>query len=117
MVTKFPKYIRIESTEMVRIGLSGDNKATYFRPCGEWSGDIEFKDGKYYMPIIDHAHTGEPILMEEISALDFLKHNPYGYSDATKNAFERAINDCGIEDKVIIKHDGWGKIYTHKYSD
>ena len=113
---KFPKYVRIKSTEMVRLGSLKDNQATYFRPCGEWSGDLKYKDGQYYMPIIDHKHTCKSVSIEEISAKDFLKANPYGYSNTTKKVFEIAMKDCGMEDNVIIKHDRHGIYYTHRFS-
>lgn len=114
---RFPKYIRVNGTEMVRLGAPKNDVATYFRPCGEWDGNLEYKDGQYYMPIIDHNNTGKPVTISEISPACFLMANPYGYSETTKRVFEVAMRECGVNDKVTVLNDGTGKYYLHGCSD
>lgn len=109
----FPKYIKIltphSQNGMVRLYAKG-NKATYFRPCGEWRGELIYRDGNYYMPVIDHTNSGKPVKIREISAREFLIQNPYGYSKCTRNTFETAIANSGLNGLSIkTEHDIYGK--------
>lgn len=100
MTERFPKYLKINFTEMIRLGEPSGNSARYFRPCGEWDGDLEFNEEtrKYRFP---YPTPNEPTLTE-ITPQEFLKANPYGYSNTTKHVFKQALKDIGLEPKVKV---------------
>jgi hypothetical protein len=105
---KFPKYIKVRNTELIKLSESLD-KAIYYRPCGEWKGTLIYDSGKYNFDISGVSHWIN-VTIEEITAKEFLLENPYAYSVIGSNCFLSALGDLNL-DKTLIKSNE-GKI-TH----
>lgn len=130
----FPKYIKIDNgSELIRTSILEENKkANYFRPCGEWEGELVYDEPtKQYILFINGFKKF--VNIQEITAKEFLKGNPYGYSGKTKNSFETAIEDyrtreLGVvgtealinikecDSGVYIRQDKTGIVYSHIFS-
>lgn len=112
----FPKYICSSNggSCLIRRGLpkynefDGNCSAKYFRPCGEWSCVIYYKNYTYYMTFVGMMPTGfsnDPFKEAKVVEIDvstpqeFLKDNGYCISEATSKMFEEAWNDIPDEIK------------------